>query len=177
MRVLGRYVKRCMRRCLISQMMLRSLFSGLRRKVAEASASEPPSGASVLTTSEERATTFPLDRLLTGQERAIAEWLLENANQTSKAYIPQLDHIRVVGRCSCGCPTADFRVAEGILPAAPQDNPIGDAIGYVNGKMVGVMLLQRAGYLTCLEVYDLSDIEHPYPLPDLKSLEPFKPLK
>jgi hypothetical protein len=43
----------------------------------------------------------------------------------------------------------------------------------VNGKMVGVMLLQSQGYLTCLEVYDLSDIEHPYGLPDLSSLKPF----
>jgi hypothetical protein len=46
-------------------------------------------------------------------------------------------------------------------------------MGEVNGKMVGVMLLQNQGYLTCLEVYDLSDIEHPYGLPDLTSLKPF----
>jgi hypothetical protein len=39
--------------------------------------------------------------------------------------------------------------------------------------MVGVMLHQNKGYLTCLEVYDLSDIERPYGLPDLSSLKPF----
>ena len=62
---------------------------------------------------------------------------------------------------------------EGTAKAEPRDNPIGDAIGEVSGKMVGVMLLQRDGYLKCLEIYDLSDIEHPYGLPDLSSLRPF----
>ncbi len=40
--------------------------------------------------------------------------------------------------------------------------------------MVGIMLLQRGGYLKCLEIYDFSDIEHPYGLPDLNSLRPFE---
>jgi hypothetical protein len=53
------------------------------------------------------------------------------------------------------------------------DNPVADAVGEVDGKMVGVMLLQSGGYLACLEVYDLSDIERPYGLPDLRSLKPF----
>jgi hypothetical protein len=43
--------------------------------------------------------------------------------------------------------------------------------------MVGVMMLQSGGYLTCLEVYDLSELEHPYPLPDLASLRPFDPAR
>ena len=45
------------------------------------------------------------------------------------------------------CPTVDLRVAEGIDPAPSMDNPIGDALGEVNDKTVGVMLLQRGGYL------------------------------
>jgi hypothetical protein len=53
---------------------------------------------------------------------------------------------------------------------------IEDAVGEVNGKMVGVMLLQSQGYLTCLEVYDLSDIEHPYGLPNLRTLRAFSRL-
>jgi hypothetical protein len=36
--------------------------------------------------------------------------------------------------------------------------------------MVGVMLLQSDGYLRCLEIYDLSDIEHLYGLPEVSSL-------
>jgi len=121
----------------------------------------------------ERARTLPLDRDLTPEERAIAEWLLLNADPPATAFLHQLDTARVTGQCSCGCPTVDLLIRADTAPAEPRDNPVGDAIAEVNGKMVGVMLLQRQGYLTCLEVYDLSDIEHPYGLPGLSSLKPF----
>jgi hypothetical protein len=69
----------------------------------------------------------------------------------------------------------DLRVADGIAAAQPQDNAIGDALGTVDGNPVRVMLLQSGGYLTCLEVYALSDSEIPSPfgLSDPKSLRPF----
>ena len=119
------------------------------------------------------AKTLPLDRHLTSDERAISEWLLLNADPPATAFLHQLDSARVTGQCSCGCPTVDLQIGPDTPRAEPRDNPVGDAIGEVNGKMVGVMLLQSQGYLTCLEVYDLSDIEHPYCLPDLSSLKPF----
>ena len=119
------------------------------------------------------AKTLPLDRDLTSDERAIAEWLLLNADPPATAFLHQLDSARVTGQCSCGCPTVDLLIRPDTPRAQPRDNPVGDAIGEVNGKMVGVMLLQSQGCLTCLEVYDLSDIEHPYGLPDLSSLKPF----
>jgi hypothetical protein len=117
--------------------------------------------------------TLPLDRDLTPDERAIAEWLLVHADPSATEFIYQLHVARVTGQCSCGCPTVDLLIPANTSPAEPRDNPVGDAIGEVNGKMVGVMLLQSKGYLTCLEVYDLSEIEHPYGLPDLSSLKPF----
>ena len=119
------------------------------------------------------AKTLPLDRDLTSDERAIAEWLLLNADPPATAFLHQLDSARVTGQCSCGFPTVDLLIGPDTPRAEPRDNPVGDAIGEVNGKMVGVMLLQSQGYLTCLEVYDLSDIEHPYGLPGLGSLKPF----
>lgn len=84
------------------------------------------------------------------------------------SFLPQLRGARVTGQCSCGCPTVDLRVADGIPAAQPQDNPVGDALGAVDGNTVGVMLLHNGGYLTCLEVYDLSDgdIPRPFGLPD-----------
>jgi hypothetical protein len=120
-----------------------------------------------------RATTLPLDRPLSAEEHAIAEWLLCNASTHGASYLPQLDSVRVTGQCSCGCPTVDIKISSATLPADPVDNPVADAVGEVDGKMVGVMLLQSGGYLACLEVYDLSDIERPYGLPDLRSLKPF----
>ncbi len=120
----------------------------------------------------ERATTITLDRPLSEKEHAIAIWLLRNADPPALDFLPQLEVARVVGQCSCGCPTVDLRMPEGTPAAEARDNPIGDATGYVGKDMVGVMLLQRGGYLRCLEVYDLSEIERPYGLPSLESLAP-----
>ena len=122
---------------------------------------------------EAAAKTIAVDRPLSDKEYAIARWLLLHADPPGSDFLPQLDVARVSGHCGCGCPTADLKLPEGIPRAEPRDNPVGDAIGEVGGKMVGVMLLQRDGYLRCLEIYDLSDIEHPYRLPDLSSLRPW----
>jgi hypothetical protein len=46
-------------------------------------------------------------------------------------------------------------------------------LGEVDGKLVGIMLFQSGGYLSCLEVYDLDELERPYGLPALESLRPF----
>jgi hypothetical protein len=46
--------------------------------------------------------------------------------------------------------------------------------GRNDGNMVGVMLLQSGGYFACFAVYDLSDIPHPYGLPEMKSLRPWE---
>jgi hypothetical protein len=119
------------------------------------------------------AKTIAVDRPLSDQEYAIARWLLLHADPPASAFLPQLDVARVSGHCGCGCPTADLKLPEGTPRAEPRDNPVGDATGEVDGKMVGVMLLQSDGYLRCLEIYDLSDIEHPYGLPDLSSLRPW----
>ena len=95
------------------------------------------------------------------------------ADPPAADFVSQLDAARVCGRCSCACPTVDLIVQADITPAEPRDNPIGDAIGEVNGNMVGVMLMQKKGRLTCREVYDLGEIERPYGLPDLSSLKPW----
>jgi hypothetical protein len=113
-----------------------------------------------------------LDRGLSEEERAIAEWLLTNATPPALSYIPQLDRARVTGRCKCGCPTATLSVPDGVARGEPRDNPVGDAFGTVDGNLVGVMLFLSDGLLSSLEVYDLSEIEHPYGLPDLSTLRP-----
>jgi hypothetical protein len=104
------------------------------------------------------AETIPLDRAISSDERTIAEWLLLHSDPSALSFLSQLDNIRVIGQCSCGCPTVDLRVSEGTLPADFAKRAIGDALGEVNGNTVGVMLLQSDGHLTCLEVYDLTDI-------------------
>jgi hypothetical protein len=119
------------------------------------------------------AITDILARPLTPEEHAIAEWLLLNASPPASEFLPQLENARVVGQCSCGCPTVYLRIDTDTPPAEPRNNPVGDAVGEVGGMMVGAMMLQSGGYLESLEVYDLSEIQRPYGLPDINSLEPF----
>ena len=115
---------------------------------------------------------IPLERGLSDEERAIAEWVLTHATPPALSYLPQLDLARVTGGCKCGCPTVHLTVPERAPRGEPRDSPIGDVTGTADGKLVGVMLFHNNGLLTSLEVYDLSDIAHPYDLPAVNTLRP-----
>lgn len=120
------------------------------------------------------ATTLDEDRPLSVAERAIAERLLrEAAPSQAIAFLPQLDYVRVTGRCSCGCPTIDLTVSpEFRVPDPPQNRPLADGVGRVNGKLVGVMLFQSGGLLDLLEVYRLEDdSDDPFGLPGVETIE------
>ena len=112
-------------------------------------------------------------RPLTEKEQAVAQWLLLYGSNPEPAFLTQLREARVTGRCECGCPSVNLQVAEDTQPLLGRTNPVGNSVGDVNGNQVGVMLLQREGFLVYLEAYDLSDIEHPYDLPEVTSLRPF----
>jgi hypothetical protein len=114
------------------------------------------------------------NRPLTVEEKAVAERLLRcAAPKEGLAFIAQLDHARVTGRCSCGCPTVDLTVPlEFRVVDPPPDRPLADATGSVNGKSVGIMLFQSEGLLGCLEVYPLEDFSNdPFGLPQVDSIE------
>lgn len=104
----------------------------------------------------------------------MAEYLLRHAAPPEAlAFIPQLDHARVTGKCACGCPTVDLEVPpEFRVPNPPQGQPLADATGRVNGKVVGVMLFQSGGLLSLLESYRLEDIsDDPFGLPSINTIE------
>lgn len=121
------------------------------------------------------ATTVDEDRPLSAAEIAVAQCLLRKfAPPEAIAFLPQLDHARVTGRCSCNCPTVDLTVPpEFRVASPPQDRPLADAFGRVGGKLVGVMLFQSGGLLSLLEVYRLEDSsEEPFGLPAVETIEP-----
>lgn len=122
----------------------------------------------------EPASTRDEDRPLSVAERAVAERLLrEAAPSQAIAFLPQLDHARVTGRCSCGCPTIDLTVSQEFrVPNPPQDRLLADGVGRVNGKVVGVMMFQSGGLLNLLEVYRLEDdSDDPFGLPAVETIE------
>jgi hypothetical protein len=121
-----------------------------------------------------RATTLSADRSLSSEEKAIAEHLLRYAAPPEAlAFLSQINHARVTGRCSCGCPTVDLTVPPDFRVVDPPPNrPLADATGRVNGKLVGVMLFQNCGLLSGLEVYRLEDFsDDPFGLPAVDTIE------
>ena len=96
--------------------------------------------------------TLDEDRPLSADERALVERLLrEFSPPEAVVFLPQLDHIRVTGRCSCGCPTVDLTVPPEFRVTSPcPERPHADAMGRVNGKVVGIMLFHNGGLLCLL---------------------------
>jgi hypothetical protein len=113
-------------------------------------------------------------RSLTPEERSLLEWLVENGIPEAREFSSQLEGIRVVGGCGCGCPTIALGV-EGAKEATKGPSQIlADYIGETpEGWLVGVLLHARKGKLSELEVYNLSEHDGQYSLPTIASLKPF----
>jgi len=133
----------------------------------------------VAATPEPSAYTIPENRPLTRQERTLTEWLIANGVPEARSFRAQLDHLRVVGRCSCGCPTVDLAVESSQGSTAGASLILADYIGVTpEGIEVGVILHAREGKLSELEVYSLGKTDttnRTFDLPAIESLKPFIP--
>jgi hypothetical protein len=93
------------------------------------------------------------DRSISVDEAEVVRWLLVHApvGGALAHLVPTVKTLRVVGRCSCGCPSVDFEVDGQTLPA----QPIADATGQTaDGTDVGVILWGRTDVITGLECYE-----------------------
>ncbi len=82
------------------------------------------------------------------KERALIDWLLRHGNPGSEQFLEQLDSLVVVWKCSCGCPTVDFKRGE--AGAYEAKHIIANYLATVDGEDVGIMLFQRGGHLVHL---------------------------
>lgn len=118
-------------------------------------------------------------RPLTPEEHGLLVWILEHGSEEARSFLPQVEGMRAVRACTCGCPTIRLEVAEGAPVGRSQaDRMICDLIGSTEkGELVGLMLFQIAGKLDALEVYSLDgDTQGDLPefgLPTVESLNPF----
>jgi len=83
--------------------------------------------------------------------------------------LPQLEGLRVVGRCGCGaCPTVFFEEHR-------PDKPYRDVALYsgrdASGGLVGVALMESHGRLSQLEFYSVDGHER-WAVPEPSSIEP-----
>jgi hypothetical protein len=99
-------------------------------------------------------------RPLTPKELELLNWLLEHGLPEAKTFAPQMEGIRATRWCTCGCPSISLHVEEGVPLGMGSNSVISDVIGRTpEGKKIGVLLFQKGGKLSILEVYSLDIIE------------------
>jgi hypothetical protein len=115
-------------------------------------------------------------RPLTHEEHELLCWILEHGSEETRSFLPQVEGIRAVRSCTCGCPSIGLRVADSaFLGTSNNGRVIGDLDGKTaKGELVGVLLFQDAGKLSELEVYSLDGEIHgdsqEFGLPTVESL-------
>jgi hypothetical protein len=119
-------------------------------------------------------------RPLTNDERILIHWLLTRGVEMSStttylgaAFLPQIDALRVVSHCSCGCPTIDLALDDPNLAVQNVTGTVADVEGRSpEGTEIGVILRANNGVLKELELY-ARDNRLPFSLPGPTQLESF----
>ena len=116
----------------------------------------------------------PEPRSLSTEERILLEWLLANGSSESKEYSSQIGSLRVVSRCTCGCPSIDLALGDRQHRKTGPSTLVADFVGKTpEGVDVGVIVHVREGEISELEVYPISDAKSPFSLPTSDSLKQF----
>ena len=114
--------------------------------------------------------SIPDERPLTTGEQRLARWMLEHGEPEARAYLPQLDRVRVVSRCPCGCATIDLQV-DGFPQPRGIMRVLGDYYFEQGGEVSGAFIYESDGGLAGIEVYGLSG-DTPLVLPTPEVLRP-----
>jgi hypothetical protein len=97
--------------------------------------------------------TIPEHRELTTNERNLLEWLLENGSPKASSFTAQLTEVKVVGHCTCGCPSIDLAIGGKDSRTVGPSTILCDAEGHSpEGVPIMVTLHAREGELSELEV-------------------------
>ena len=114
-------------------------------------------------------------RPITVKERSLIDWLLRHGNPSSKQFLEQLDSLVVVWKCSCGCPTVNF-AREGKPVPHEAEHILADYLATVDGEDVGIILFQKEGRLSSLEVYSQAGTDKVFGLPEIETIYSYEEL-
>jgi len=120
-------------------------------------------------------TSHAVNRPITEREGQLIKWLLEHGAPGSDQFISQVDSLIVISKCGCGCPTVNF-ARQGKSVESDNKHILADYLATVDGRDVGVILFQREGRLSSLEVYSRAGTDEPFGLPEIEALYPWEEL-
>lgn len=116
----------------------------------------------------------PKRRPPTEEERKLLEWLLANGSPDAKPYRSQVANVNVVGGCTCGCPSIDLAPGDREERKTGPSMVLAEFVGKTpEGIEVVVILHAREGEISELEVYSMPDVNGPFNLPRIESLEQY----
>jgi hypothetical protein len=111
------------------------------------------------------------DRPLTQQESELVRWLLIHGKENAKEYLSQVERLRVVRRCACGCASVDFGM-EGIEPNLHSGMEILSDYYWrtSSGNLCGVYVFAREKKLAGIDLWSIDGQETPSFLPEISDL-------
>jgi hypothetical protein len=113
-------------------------------------------------------------RSLTDREILLLRRLFEIGSDDFRSFEPQLEGMRARRSCSCGCPSIELQISEGVpLGVNRGERIVGDFKGESTvGNPLGILIFQVEGNLVELEVYSMDGLaEGEFGLPQLSSLQ------
>jgi hypothetical protein len=111
---------------------------------------------------------IPENRALSFEEQDLLRWLISHSTPEAQNYATQIEGLRVISRCSCGCPTVDF------YPLQGPSKILANFYGVTPEKVeVGVILHARDGKISELEIYSVDLQDQPFGLPQIETLKTF----
>ncbi len=113
---------------------------------------------------------IPENRPLSAEEVAVLRWLLDHGKPSARKYLRQIDTIRVVSRCGCGCASVDFVSAPVAELELLSDHKWKDD----RGHLFGAFAFAKQGQLAGIEVWSIDGRATPSSLPHPSVLAPLE---
>lgn len=121
---------------------------------------------------------IPDDRPLSAEETELVCWALEHGLPGSVTYLPQVNRLRVISKCRCGCASVDFSF-DGVLPNYRTGlEVLSEHLWGTGGvDLCGIFVFARNEKLAGLEVWSVDGQVTPTELPKIEDLRDYSPIK
>ncbi len=113
---------------------------------------------------------IPENRPLSAQEIALLRWLLDHGKPSAQKHVGEIETLRVVSRCGCGCASVDFVNAPTTGVEVLSDHKWQDD----QGRLFGAFAFAKAGKLAGIEVWSVDGRATPSSLPHRSILAPLE---